>query len=71
MEGMSSSAIELLIYILQSDDCGDPSGNHVSIHTRGQEPNSSHHLHSLGSVNPGAVLNDGNPHYGFIQVRSR
>eukprot|EP00026_Physarum_polycephalum_P003463 Phypoly_transcript_03475.p1 GENE.Phypoly_transcript_03475~~Phypoly_transcript_03475.p1 ORF type:complete len:778 (+),score=103.78 Phypoly_transcript_03475:100-2334(+) len=51
----------------KSDDCGDPSGNHVSIHTRGQEPNSSHHLHSLGSVNPSVVLNDGAQHAAFIQ----
>jgi len=55
----------------KSDDCGDPSSNHVSIHTRGQEPNSSHHLHSIGCVNPRAIMNDGVPHAGFIQYDAK
>jgi peptide-N4-(N-acetyl-beta-glucosaminyl)asparagine amidase len=30
------------------DSCADPSSNHISIHTRGELGNSSHHRHSLG-----------------------
>lgn len=53
---------------MKSDDCGDPSANHVSIQTRGEEANSSHHQHSLGTVSPSIILNDGVQHAAFIQV---
>lgn len=44
------------------DRCEDPSSNHISVHTRGPLPNSSHHSNSLACVDAPFTLNSGNPH---------
>ncbi len=43
---------------LHNDTLGDPDDNHISIHTRGQNPNSSDHTYSLGSGSPASDIND-------------
>jgi len=66
-EGISRSiAIELDTW-QTVDRCNDPSNNHISIHTRGTLPNSSHHSHSLACVDPPFLLNDGVAHVIEIQ----
>jgi peptide-N4-(N-acetyl-beta-glucosaminyl)asparagine amidase len=41
------------------DLCDDPNGNHISIHTEGKSPNSSHHRSSLACITMVPVLNQG------------
>jgi hypothetical protein len=40
----------------------DPNGNHVSVHTRGTDPNSSDEAFSLGSATAIPNMSDGNVH---------
>ncbi|EAL73537.1 hypothetical protein DDB_G0268168 [Dictyostelium discoideum AX4] len=64
----NSIAIEFDTYPTK-DHCKDPDGNHISIHTRSLEPNSSHHRFSLGYGNPknNKPMNDGIEHECFIK----
>uniref|UniRef100_A0A6B2KXB5 PUL domain-containing protein n=1 Tax=Arcella intermedia TaxID=1963864 RepID=A0A6B2KXB5_9EUKA len=50
----------------------DPNGNHISIHTRGTEPNSAHHSNSL-SVSKYSIPDfvDGFPHGIIISYKNR
>ncbi|KAJ3326532.1 peptide-N4-(N-acetyl-beta- glucosaminyl)asparagine amidase [Blyttiomyces sp. JEL0837] len=41
-----SVAVEFDTYCSR-DTCNDPNGNHISVHTRGELPNSSHHRFSV------------------------
>jgi peptide-N4-(N-acetyl-beta-glucosaminyl)asparagine amidase len=52
------------------DRCNDPSNNHISVHTRGTLPNSSHHANSLGCTEVPFVMNDGVAHLIEIQYDS-
>jgi hypothetical protein len=46
-----------------NDNLNDPNGNHISVHTRGTEPNSADHaLASLGSTTTIPNMSDGNVH---------
>ena len=45
-----------------ADDFGDPDGNHVSVQSRGTEPNTIDHAASLGQAAGLAELMDGKPH---------
>ncbi|PRP84896.1 hypothetical protein PROFUN_07550 [Planoprotostelium fungivorum] len=57
-----SVAIEMDTY--DSGTHGDPSGNHVSVNSRGELPNSAHHSFSLGCTRELAVqLADGGVHH--------
>ena len=40
----------------------DPNSNHISVHTRGTNPNSSHHAYTLGSTTAIPNVRDGNVH---------
>ncbi|KAJ3067660.1 peptide-N4-(N-acetyl-beta- glucosaminyl)asparagine amidase, partial [Quaeritorhiza haematococci] len=53
-------AVEFDMYA-SVDRCRDPSGNHISIHTRGAEPNSAHHNFSVACTPRNTLprLNDG------------
>jgi hypothetical protein len=53
-----SIAIEFDTYE-SGDTCNDPNGNHISIHTEGTAPNTSHHRASLGYTTTIPVLNQG------------
>ena len=44
----------------------DPNNNHVSVHTRGIDPNSVHHAYSLGSTTEIPDMSDGNVHTARI-----
>lgn len=61
----SSIAVEFDTF--ENGLCGynDASGNHISVHTRGAEPNSSAHAASLGSTQV-APLSDGQTHLARI-----
>lgn len=48
---------------------GDPTGNHVSVQTRGTLPNSDDHAYSLGASSSIVDLSDGNTHTGTIYYR--
>ena len=40
----------------------DPNDNHVSVHTRGTQPNTDHHSASIGSARPSVNMSDGAVH---------
>ena len=45
----------------------DPNGNHISVQSRGMQPNSSHHRFSFGCATElPSKINDGNIHSIFI-----
>jgi legume-like lectin family protein len=45
------------------EDLGDPNGNHISVHSRGPQPNSIDEAYSLGKVAEGLPsFKDGKPH---------
>jgi hypothetical protein len=45
------------------EDFGDPNGNHISVHSRGPEPNHVDESYSLGKATEGLpVFKDGKPH---------
>jgi hypothetical protein len=47
----------------QDDGFGDPNGNHISVHSRGAEPNHVDEAYSLGKATEGLPnLKDGKPH---------
>jgi hypothetical protein len=54
---IKSVAIELDTY--SNDNVRDPNGNHISIHTHGHDPNSSHHKYSKGCNSHIPLLNTG------------
>jgi hypothetical protein len=63
----NSIAIEFDI-ILNGDDPGEPSDNHISVHTRGTQPNSRFEEFSIGAANLASPnLNDGSVHQGRIK----
>lgn len=49
---------------------GDPNGNHISVHTRGAEPNSSDHAYALGATTIIPNLSDGVVHHATIRYSS-
>ena len=70
MEAIAKSlAIEFDTFTLkdlgdpQGDPFGDPNGNHISVHSRGPEPNNIDEAYSLGRVSEGLPsFKDGKPH---------
>jgi Legume lectin domain len=47
----------------EGEDFGDPNGNHISVHSRGAEPNHVDESYSLGTVTEGLPsFKDGKPH---------
>ncbi|MCW5777800.1 MAG: hypothetical protein KIS87_15295 [Phycisphaeraceae bacterium] len=46
----NSIAVEFDGWFNGADGNGDPSDNHISVHTRGTDPNSSDHAYSLGAI---------------------
>ena len=48
-------------------DFGDPNGNHISVQTRGAEPNCASHVHSLGETAAIPNLSDGAVHTAVIR----
>jgi len=62
----NSIAIEFDTYC-SSDTRDDPNGNHVSVHTRGKLPNSSHHRDALSQNSRiTTTLNDGQLHHCHV-----
>ncbi|KAJ3054389.1 peptide-N4-(N-acetyl-beta- glucosaminyl)asparagine amidase [Rhizophlyctis rosea] len=61
-------AVEFDCY--ESGKNADPNGNHISVQTRGQEPNSAHHRHSLGVTSRIPHIANGNIHFCQIVVDS-
>ncbi|GAM23418.1 hypothetical protein SAMD00019534_065930 [Acytostelium subglobosum LB1] len=60
----NSIAIEFNTYYNQ--DCNDPNGNHISLHTNGTQPNSAHHDYSLGHATPSVQMNDYRLHHVIL-----
>ncbi len=50
---------------------GDPNGNHVSINTRGDKPNSSDHGWSITSTTGIPNISDGNVHRAVVQYSNK
>ncbi|EGC32321.1 hypothetical protein DICPUDRAFT_155735 [Dictyostelium purpureum] len=67
----NSVAIEFDTYP-SKDHARDPDGNHISVNTRGREPNSAHHRFSIACGNPknNKPMNDGVEHECFIKYSS-
>ncbi|KAJ3123361.1 peptide-N4-(N-acetyl-beta- glucosaminyl)asparagine amidase [Nowakowskiella sp. JEL0407] len=61
-----SVAIEFDCY-RSEDTCNDPDGNHISVHTRGSEPNSAHQNFSKGCTNKIPHLASGAPYFCRIE----
>jgi len=57
----NSLAIEFDTYE-SMDRCSDPNGNHISVHTCGNLPNSAHHRHSRKCARNVPLLADGRVH---------
>ncbi|MFT7167175.1 MAG: hypothetical protein ACI80K_000293 [Paracoccaceae bacterium] len=50
-----------------NSDLGDPNDNHISVHTRGAEPNCASHVHSLGETTAIPNLSDSAVHTALIR----
>ncbi|KAJ3043099.1 peptide-N4-(N-acetyl-beta- glucosaminyl)asparagine amidase [Rhizophlyctis rosea] len=59
-------AVEFDCY--ESGNMGDPNDNHISVQTRGEEPNSAHHRHSLGATSKIPHLANGKIYFCRIAV---
>jgi hypothetical protein len=49
---------------------GDPSGHHIAVHTRGEDPNSADEKFRIGSAYDSPSLKDGRPHFVRIKYDS-
>jgi hypothetical protein len=64
--GLNNSLVVEFDTFHNGGDLGDPSASHISVHTRGTDPNSANEVFSLGSFSTNPLMDDGAVHTAKI-----